>query len=366
MSNEEYSEASAVYLELLRLHQKRGDSSRCEVIRYLVALADIALELELHDEALRWAVEATKRAEAASDEASLGAALYIQARASAMMGDFAQALNLAERALILQRRLNEPPKRIGRTLQLLAWAHLSLEDWSDAIRVGRKAMAIFFKARSPALVETCLNLLIALRENGELDEAIALGEVLLETTRAVESRSYMQADVLNHLGRTWHAWGDAKKASALFKEAIALTKSGRDMAVLLHNLAAASNSTGDRDAAIELGELALQLHREVRPGSPLLGAADHLLMDFALHSTPRRMTARPVHASTIWHCSTPRPVTSRRPSLWARRPFGAAARTTRSAATSPSRSSTWPWRIGTEAGRSWPFPTTARPLRLRR
>jgi hypothetical protein len=32
VSNEEYSEASAVYLELFRLHQKRGNSSRCEVI----------------------------------------------------------------------------------------------------------------------------------------------------------------------------------------------------------------------------------------------------------------------------------------------------------------------------------------------
>jgi tetratricopeptide (TPR) repeat protein len=159
----------------------------------------------------------------------IGAALEIR-RAAALLGDFAQALILAERALILQRRVNEPPERIGRTLELLAWAHLSVEDWPDAIRVGRKATATFFKARSSALVETCVNLPIALRESGELDEANALGEVLLETTRAVESRSYMQADVLNHLGRTWRAWGGAKKASALFKEAIALTKSGRELA----------------------------------------------------------------------------------------------------------------------------------------
>jgi tetratricopeptide (TPR) repeat protein len=211
-------------------------------------------ELALHEAVVLQAPEAEAR--------SLQGLAAIHGR----RGEARQAKDLLERALALQRRIED---RHGEGMILVALAGIERlqGDLERAETLYESALAISRTIESDRRLEgTALQKLAILRhEQGRLEESRALHEQALAVHRALEDRR-AEGSGLGNLAILLHDQGDLEAACSQFEQALAIHRAignRRAEGTALGNLGNLYADQGQIEAASSLFEQALAIHREV-------------------------------------------------------------------------------------------------------
>ncbi len=195
--------------------------------------------------------------------------LYNQAMAFRGRGDFAKALPLYERALvIIEKSLGpEHPDTAG-GLSNLANVYQDMGDYAKALPLCERALAIYEKSLGPEHSDTAItlnNLAIVYAVMSDYTKALPLFERALAIREKSLGPEHLDtAWSLNDLANFHQIMGDYAKALPLFERALAIREKSlgpehRDTAIGLQGLAGVYWALGDFAKALPLSERASAL-----------------------------------------------------------------------------------------------------------
>jgi CHAT domain-containing protein len=185
---------------------------------------------------------------------------------------------LAEKSLAARRELlGDEHHLTAQSLHILGSQYQRLQQWAEAFRAYRQALAISAKVQGkshPEYAVTANNLAALYKATGDLRAALRLYAEARDVYRAALGETHPRyASSLHNLAAAHHAAGDHRDALALLEEALAIRKRevGEDhpsYASSLAGLAVIHTDMGDHRTALPLARQALAIARRAGEKHP--------------------------------------------------------------------------------------------------
>jgi predicted ATPase/class 3 adenylate cyclase len=216
----------------------------------------------------------------------LSRALHAAAIFARDQGDYARAVELHERTLVVARECGDQ-ERIGAALNSLGSIATATGDYEQARRHLEETVAIYHSMGDEASAAIPLaGLAILAKEQGDRAGARALLEQTIAIHRRTDSREYLAAGLLN-LGILLREMEDYGGARPLVEESLALYREQEShwgAAYCLHNLGLLTWKDGNPAPGRSLLEQSIAILREVGD-RPYLTAVLHHLGDLSFESS---------------------------------------------------------------------------------
>jgi len=191
-------------------------------------------------------------------------------------GQYAQAVSLAEDALVLARQLwGEEHPNIATSLNNLAALYKSQGRYAEALPLYEQALEMrkrLFVGDHPDVAQSLNNLALLYQYQGRYAEALPLYQQALEMTKRlfVGDHPYV-ASSLNNLALLYKSQGRYAEALPLYEQALEMRKrlfvgDHPDVATMLNNLAGLYESQGRYAEAQPLLEQALEMTKRLFAG----------------------------------------------------------------------------------------------------
>ncbi|MCB8945234.1 MAG: tetratricopeptide repeat protein [Ardenticatenaceae bacterium] len=226
--------------------------------RYAEQIGNYAVAATSAQRAVGWA-------QAAGDVVSEGEALNQWAYALVRQGYYEQALDLYNRALVINRN-GRDERREAQTLANIATLYFYWGKFDALQAFAEQAIALFDKYADRLGQARCLNLLgLAYYESDQFTRAIRQYEQALVTYTDIGDRRG-QSTVYSNLGNVYADYGDYEWAEAYYERAIGIDQQIGDRGgegSNLITLGMVRNDLGEYAAAQANGEAALQIMREI-------------------------------------------------------------------------------------------------------
>jgi serine/threonine-protein kinase len=259
-----YDAAEDLFREALAVERAAGDGAA--IADVLARLGNALREQTKLDEAESLIREALALRETSTGVRSLETAAALLDLATVLLdaGRFGDALELAERALAIQRDLGAEPGVIATTLGELGAIHSELGNYAVAETVYREELAATVVAVGevhPRTAAARLDLGYALRKQGRFADA----EPYYRDALALRERIYTGdhpdlAHSLNHMARLLHQQGKPAEAEPIYRRALAMRRRlyGRSHAAVGASISGLSKVLADLDRLDEAVTLALE------------------------------------------------------------------------------------------------------------